>query len=126
MKWHGITIHGHDGSGVWLGNGSRNITLRNLHIYDNGEVSGGKPHPRGKSEGILLDGSDIVIESVDIHDNAADAIQAGGSASNVTLRKSHLHNTRMQGGDAFNRCTHQDGIQMHRGGLNVLIEDNVF
>src|SRR3712207_9217067 len=89
---------------------------RNLHIYDNGEVARSKPDRWGKSEGIYLKGTNITVEFADIHDNAADAIQSDGDVHNFTLRRPHLHNTPQQGGDSFNRCTHQYGIQIHHGG----------
>src|SRR3712207_6036041 len=100
---------------------------RNLHIYDNGEVARSKPDRWGKSEGIYLKGSNITVEYADIHDNAADAIQSDGDVSNFTLRNSWLHNDRANGGEAFNRCTHQDGIQIHNGGSQsgILVEDTI-
>jgi len=81
------------------------------------------------SEGIKLSGTNITVERTIVRDNGSDAIQSDGGGRNFTLRQSWLaiERTAPDDKDAFNRCTHNDGIQIHNGGSQsgVTIEDSV-
>ena len=113
-----------------LNGGTRNITLRNLEIYDNGTLKQTGNGWRSDDEGITLGGYNHVFERLIIHDNGQDAIQSGSKIGNFTLRESWLYNSRPSPDDpsrSFNSCTHSDGIQLWNGGVEsgVTVERSV-
>jgi hypothetical protein len=133
VKRSGLAIYGYNGHGIrFLSGSSSNITIRNAEIYDNGVAyqSGGAWRPDQK--GIELSGLNHTFERLLIHDNGQDAIQDQDKGiGNITIRYSWLYNQRPHpsvAGEAFNYCTHHDGIQIWGGGLQsgLLIEDSVF
>ena len=129
-RWRGIAIHGFNQSGILLNGGTRNITLRNLEIYDNGTLKQTGNGWRSDDEGIKLGGYNHVFERLIIHDNGQDAIQSGSKIGNFTLRESWLYNSRPSPDDpsrSFNSCTHSDGIQLWNGGVEsgVTVERSV-
>jgi hypothetical protein len=129
-NWRGITVVGHNGSGVRVSGSSTNLKLRNMEIYDNGSIrqnSDGTWIPDQK--GVQLGGTNITFERLIVHDNGQDAFQSGGSIKNITIRQSWLYNSRTApNGEIFNRCRHQDGIQVYGGGTmsGMLIEESIF
>lgn len=133
-KWRGITIYGHNGAAIDLNSRSANIVVRNIEMYDNGafsndggwnKVGGWAPH----GPAIQLSGANLTFERLIAYDNGVDAFQSGGGVRNLTVRQSWFYNTRKDpSGKDFNRCQHQDGIQIYDGGdqYGVLIEDTIF
>lgn len=122
-KRHGITIHGWRKRGInfdpdrtdnGVDDNTKNITLRYMHIYNNGDVvqrvdddSVDLFFPANNSPGIKLSGTGHTFSFLEIHDNAADAIQSnftnpeGGVFNNIgdfTLTDSWLYNQRAHTG----------------------------
>ncbi len=122
-KRSGIVVHGWSRSGVYFnpdrsGNGRddnpRNISLKYIEIYNNGGFerrSDGSSRdlyfPRNNGSGIELAGTGHKFQFMEIHDNAADAIQSahtnpsGGTYNNMdnlTLTDSWLYNQRAHSG----------------------------
>lgn len=129
-RWRGIAVHGFNRSGISLNGNTRNITLRNLEIYDNGSAKRSGSGWRSDEEGITLAGYNHTFERLIIHDNGQDAIQSGSKIGNFTLRESWLYNSRPDQVDpsrSFNSCTHSDGIQLWNGGVisGVTVERSV-
>jgi hypothetical protein len=128
-RWSGIVIHGHNEHGIQLTQGSDNITMRNVEVYDNGIAkqrgSGWIPD----SAGIFFSGTNLTFERLIVHDNGQDAFQSGGGNENFTLRQSWLHNARRHPtvDESFNYCSHTDGLQIYNGGQQrgFLIEETI-
>lgn len=124
-KWSGILVYGHNLSGIDLDNSSSAITIRNVEVYDNGNVM---PSGAPDQQGVALAGTGITFERVIIHENGQDEIQSGGRVSDFTLRRSWLYNERKApDGSFWNECRHSDGIQIYAGGeqSGITIEDSV-
>ena len=126
-KWSGIMMYGHYEAGVYLNSTSRNITVKNVEIFDNGRVHS---DPTQNQKGVALSGQQITFENALIHDNGADAFASGGGVANFTLKNSWLYNERQhptQPLEPFNECTHSDGIQIFSGGVQkgILVEDTI-
>lgn len=130
-KWRGITVHGHNGEGIKIENSTRNLTLRNMEIHDNGRASidDGAWEPDGP--GIRVSGVNARLERMIIHDNGQDAIQSlhDTNLSNLTIRQSWLYNGRQHPtvDESYNWCAHTDGLQIYNGGVvsGVLIEESI-
>jgi len=129
LKWGGISIYGHNQSGIRLNSDSSNITVRNVEVYDNGRAvqSNGEWIP--DKPGVNFSGMNITFERAIIHDNGQDALQSGGGVGNFTLRESWLYNGRRHPSvdESFNYCAHTDGIQIFNGGSlsGFLIEETI-
>lgn len=144
--WEGIKITKFSNSGIQINPGSKNITIRNVEIFDNGnahqdylgydqvECQRVSLPTRNiwetDSPGITAAGTDIKIENANIHDNGQDQISTGQSDfNNLTINKSWLHNQRSHKSiysDPFNFQTHSDGVQApasnilhHLDGLHI-------
>ncbi len=122
-KRSGFVIHGWSQNGVrffpdTIDNGiddnPQNITLKYLEIYNNGEIERKNDgsvsnlyYPLHSRPGISLAGSGHTFSFLEIHDNAADAIQSaytnpsGGVFNNLddfTITDSWLYNSRVHSG----------------------------
>jgi len=128
-KFLGIKIHGFSESGITLDASSSHITVRNVEITDNGSARGGSGGWETNNPGVRLAGSDILFEKVVIHDNGQDAFQSGEGVTDFTLRQSWLYNLRRHPNinEAFNYCSHTDGLQIYGGGTQsgILIEESI-
>jgi hypothetical protein len=128
-RWSGIVIHGHNEHGIELTQGSDNITMRNIEVFDNGTAKrrGGGWNP--DSAGIFFSGSNLTFERFIVHDNGQDAFQSGGGNENFILRQSWLYNSRRHPtvDESFNYCSHTDGMQIYNGGRQsgFLIEHSI-
>lgn len=128
--WNGIQIHGFGRSGVILEHESTNITLRNIEIFNNGDILKNEQGVYTDRPGLILGGKNHIAEFLNIHDNGQDAIQSiwqDSQIENFTLRYSWLHNERRHptvSNESFNFCTHSDGIQIYSGGVvkNVTVD----
>lgn len=123
-RWSGITIYGHNESGIHLTSAASNNTFRNLEIYDNGQANLNQTTGAWRSDlpGVYLSGSDNLFERDLIHDNGQDAFQSNGGLHNVTVRQSWLYNLRPHPSNpslAFNYCMHSDGMQVYNGGVQT-------
>jgi hypothetical protein len=127
-KWGGIRIHGAREAGVKLWAENDHVTLRNLEIDDNGV---GRPDPATggatwypDNPGIVLAGTNLLFERLDVHDNGQDAVQSSGSSgtrfARLTVRGCWLHATRTRPSDGMiwnmGPENHPDGIQIFSGG----------
>lgn len=197
----GFEIHGWRLGGITLDpdrtdnqvdNNTKDITLRYMEIYNNGRIellpdllpSGGDEsvgpelyYPYHGSAGIKLAGTGHKFEFLEIHDNAADAIQSNftdpsngifNNMDDITISNSWFYNQRAHSGidnspagevctaddssgcdemgapsmsaeyfrypaeptarrEAFNWCTHNDGIQIYSAEdfNNLVIERSV-
>lgn len=129
--WGGIMVYGMGRNGINLSNGTRNLVIRNVEVFDNGTVrDDGDPD----QEGINLQGNGLLFERFLAHDNGQDNFQSGGIVNNFTLRESWLYNLRLHPTEkksgnplAFNHCRHPDAIQVYGGGVQsgFLIEDSI-
>lgn len=123
MKWSGIQIHGYNRNGIDISPDSENILVRNVEIYNNGQVVRYDGNLRTDSPGVRLGGTNIVFQRAIIHDNGQDAFQNSGTPDNLhnfTLEDSWLYNGRphpTRPNESFNNCTHTDGIQIYGGGV---------
>jgi hypothetical protein len=129
QDWSGIVIRNH-ARGIKIREQASNITVRNVEMYNNGYTRDSELYIAPDGPGVRLGGSHILFERVLIHDNGQDAFQAGWGVWNFTLRNSWLYNSREHPtlpGQAFNYCTHTDGLQIYDGGLQgpVVIEDSI-
>ncbi|MEM8859146.1 MAG: hypothetical protein AAGD96_12540 [Chloroflexota bacterium] len=153
-KRGGIVIHGWRETGVLFNpdriddgedNNSQNVTLRFMEIYNNGKVfqaddvdnvtgesvEGSQDlfYPINSAPGIKLSGSGHTFEFLEVHDNAADAIQsnftnpAGGVFNNIddiTIRNSWFYNQRPHSGTdnspSTEICTAQNTSGCDEGG----------
>lgn len=121
--WNGIQIHGFGRSGVILEHESINVMLRNIEIFNNGEILENEDGIYTDRPGLILGGKNHSLEFLNIHDNGQDAIQSiwhDSKIENFTLRYSWLHNERRHPKlptESFNYCTHSDGIQIFSGGI---------
>jgi hypothetical protein len=133
MSWDGIRIYGHSSHGIDMTNNPSKDIVRNIEIYDNGYASqnGSSWLPETDGHGVYLNGSNLIFEYLDIHDNSDDEFDTGvGSINNLIIRHSWLHVSREDpnnSGLPFNQCVHQDGYQIYSGGTQggILIEDSV-
>lgn len=129
MDWRGISIHGHNGSGIESRGQASHVSLKNLEVYNNGSVRTLKGQIQTDDPGLRLSGKHISVERTIIHDNGQDAIQAR-SLSDFSLREAWLYNSKPHPtikGESWNYCTHADGMQLFDGGAlaNFLIEDSI-
>jgi hypothetical protein len=128
-RWSGIVIHGHNEHGIQLTQGSDNITMRNIEVYDNGIAKRWGLEWNPDSAGIFFSGSNLTFERFIVHDNGQDAFQSGGGNENFILRNSWLYNSRRHPtvNESFNYCSHTDGIQIYNGNRQggFLIEHSI-
>lgn len=132
LDWNGIVIHGFGRAGIRIDRHSKNITVRNVEIYNNGYA---KSTSRGwvpEGVGIRLAGPYMVVERALIHDNGQDAIQSMWDDNNIhnfRISNSWLYNGRrhLTVDESWNYCTHTDGLQIYDGGLisGITIENSV-
>lgn len=131
-KWGGLVIYGHNTYGMTVSGSTSHITVRNLHIFDNGLAY--EPNSDGNwssdNPGVNVSGSNNTFERMIIHDNGQDAFQSSGGLSNFTLRQSWLYNGRehpVLAKATFNYCRHSDGVQIFDGDTmsGVVLEQNV-
>ncbi len=129
LKWRGLTIYGHNQHGIEINSASKNITVRNVEIFDNGRAKQSNGAWTPDLPGVDLAGNYVTFERAIIHDNGQDAFQSGGGVGNFTLRESWLYNGREHPtvDESFNYCTHTDGIQIFNGGSlsGFLIEETI-
>ena len=130
-KRGGITIHGWREAGIsfdpdrqdnQIDDNPKNITLRFMEIYNNGDIERGVDEGAGVdaealaelyfpyhgSPGIKLSGNGHRFEYLEVHDNAADAIQSNftspengifNNIDNITVITSWFYNQRAHSGD---------------------------
>ena len=109
-------------------NGSDNITLRYLEIYDNGKAM------TSTGYGIRL-GSNcdyVTIENCIIHDNHSQNIRGAGPIDNLVVRRTWIYNSRPSSVDAtkvFNDGRSNYAFRIFGGGAGwgpLLFEDCIF
>jgi len=127
-KWSGIIVYGHNRHGIDIGGGSSDITIRNIEVFDNGNV---RPDGDPDQEGVNFHGTRITFERAIIHDNGQDSFQSGGDVADFTVSRSWLYNQRAHptvNYEPFNYCRHSDGIQIFGGGnqYGVTVLDSIF
>ncbi len=132
LDWRGIVIHGFGKAGIRIDHNSKNVTIRNVEIYNNGFA---KSTYRGwfpEGVGIRLAGPNMLVERAIIHDNGQDAIQSiwdDNNISNFRINQSWLYNGRrhLTVDESWNYCTHTDGLQIYDGGYisGVTVENSV-
>jgi hypothetical protein len=122
-RWRGMVIHGYRVNGIRLHQDSRNITFKNLEIYNNGDALAGGWNGGWRSDhaGVRLAGLNMLFSRVIIHDNGQDSFQSLNGANNISnfrLERSWLYNGRKHPSvnESWNYCTHTDGIQIYDGG----------
>jgi len=135
-KWSGIVVKGHDDFGIQF-SGTHN-TLKYLLVTDNGQQN---PYPsapatqtgwRTDQPGIHPNGSDLLIDHLNIDSNGQDSVQSGSAVNNLTIRYSWLHNSRSHPvyGPAvsFGYCMHQDGTQLYGNytSTGLLFDHDIF
>lgn len=150
--WHGITIEGWKGHGIYLRKESSHWSIQNVEIRNCGYIenkttwTGGgitysgasAAYPNGA--GLRLGGSNHRFEQFISHDNGQDAVQSengdDNNLGNITFYKCWLYNFRKHtiangrpiGGansESFNYASHADGIQIYSGGnVNGLTFEN--
>jgi hypothetical protein len=121
-RWRGILIHGYRDSGIRLRSDSRNITVQNVEITNNGRAELSSGAWKSNAPGVRLAGQNITFRRVIIHDNGQDSFQSVDGAngiSNFRLERSWLYNGRKHPSvnESWNYCTHTDGIQIYDGGV---------
>jgi hypothetical protein len=131
-SWHGITITGYNGPAVSFGETSQHDTLRNLHIYDDGNASQHSDGTWSPEDGaiIVLHGNNHVFQYMDIHDGEEDAFQPI-DINNITVQYSWLHDSRpspVHPAASFNQCNHNDGMQIWTGNAvsGLVFDHDVF
>ena len=123
LDWSGIVMHGFGRSAMRLDRHSRNITVRNVEMYNNGSVTQYDGGWRSDNPGVILGGANMTFQRVIIHDNGQDAFQSlwwrNNNLSNFRLEESWLYNSRQHPTDnaAFNHCSRPDGLQIYDGGV---------
>lgn len=129
-KWRGIAIYGHNRYGIELYGNTDNITIRNVDIFDNGAAIQRDGVWYSDFPGVNLGGTNITFERALVHDNGQDAFQWHEAIEDFTLRESWLYNSRRHPylNEAFNWCSHTDGIQIYNGGpqYGFVIEETIF
>ncbi len=128
-SWQGIKIYGHNRSGAIINENSSHILIKNIEVFNNGLLRQGSSGVFTDQPGLRLSGDFITVEDAVIYDNGQDAIQSEG-LNNFVLRRSWLYNSRAHPSlptEAWNYCTHTDGLQIYDGGTveNILIEQSV-
>lgn len=122
MKWAGIKIHSFQ-RGISFDSSSSDITIRNVEVYDGGDMSW------DAGPCVQLSGTRCTLERAIVHDCGQDNLQGGPGISDFTLRRSWLFNQRKHGSrnDVFNACPHSDGIQVWTGGnqYGLTVEDSI-
>jgi hypothetical protein len=121
-RWRGIVMTGHRVSGMKFDPNSRNITVKYVEIYNNGQARSTSSGWQSDSPGVRLAGLNITFTRAIIHDNGADAFQSlygDNNIANFRLQESWLYNGRVHPtvNESFNYCTHTDGIQLYDGGV---------
>jgi hypothetical protein len=147
MKRSGIMVYGNE-IGVGLRHDkNRFITLRNMEVFDNGQITNSNGIYDLDYPGVSFNGSNLTFDRMFVHDNGQDEFQDGytGSANNgshaalssITLKNSWLYNNRdnpTYTGWPFNEgpgqtCVHNDGVQIWGGGLHqngFIVDHTVF
>jgi len=128
-SWQGIKIYGHNRSGAIINKDSSHILIKNIEVFNNGLLRQGSSGVFTDQPGLRLSGDFITVEDAVIYDNGQDAIQSEG-LNDFTLRGSWLYNSRAHPivtTEAWNYCTHTDGLQIYDGGnlQNILIEQSI-
>jgi hypothetical protein len=104
-KWEGIEIT-RGAHGIRYYGDASHTTMRNMHIYDNGDVRQDNDGSVNNlwyagNPGIRVEGSYHTFERMHLHDNGQDNIQSGGTLNeltNMTIKESWLHNQRVHSG----------------------------
>lgn len=123
MRWSGIKMHGYRDSAIRLHPESRNITVENVEIYNNGRaIRTRREGWRPDQPGVRLAGQYITFRRAIIHDNGQDAFQSLHGNNNISyfrIERSWLYNGRRHPNiaESSNYCTHTDAVQIYAGGI---------
>lgn len=130
--WRGLSVHGFERSGIRVDRNSRNITIRNVEVHNNGYAKSTSRGWEPEGVGLRLGGENVLLERAIIYDNGQDAIQSlwhDNNLKNFRMNYTWLHNSRRHPSvdQAFNYCTHTDGIQIYDGGIieDITIENSI-